>query len=93
MDHEDAIHLTLSQTKESGELQFKTGIGVLARTELDKIKKKHYGFFDYERSPIQDNPYHGNLLLDGSAEKPRRTLIRAVLANAVEITRREDRVV
>jgi hypothetical protein len=90
MDDEDAIDFTLRQTNADGELQFKVGVAILPHIELNKLKKRHTGFFDYERRPIEGNTYHGNLLLSDSIRKERKTLIRARLANMSEVVLQSD---
>jgi len=80
MDDEQAIDFTLKQTNDEGELKFEVGIAILPRIELDKLRKVHTNFFDYERQRIQDSDYHGNLLLRDETSKTRKTLIRAALA-------------
>jgi len=91
MDDEDAVAFTLSQAKEDGEHQFKIGVAVVPRIELDKIGKK-YGTerFTYDRSPTEVNRYHGNLLLKDIGGRPFKRMICAVLAHNSEIILRED---
>jgi hypothetical protein len=90
MDDEGAIDFTLKQTNEDGDLQFKIGVAILPHVELNRLKKRHIGFFDYERRSIEGNRYHGNLLLRDSIKRQRKTLIRAALAHMSEVILRED---
>jgi len=89
MDDEQAVFFTMKQTKDSKELQFKAGVAILPRAELDKIKKKYYGLLDYERSPLEANSYHGNVLLKGSFPNHLKTQMRALLAHASQVIRRD----
>ena len=96
MDDEKALPFTLRQTrdseetKDSEELQFKAGVAILPRAELDRLKKRYYGLLDYERAPLETNSYHGNVLLKGSFPKLLRTQMRALLAHAAQVIRRDD---
>lgn len=90
MDDQYAIDFTLRQTKDDGSLQFKVGVAVLPRFELNKIRKRHADFFEYERARTENNIYHGNLLLKADIRKERKTMIRAKLADISEIRLRED---
>jgi hypothetical protein len=86
-----AIELSLNQQKENGDFQFKVGLARIPREEIDRLNKQPTvnGVLDYERQPLEDNPYHGNLLL--RSDVPKRTMkkIAAGLALAVsEIVRR-----
>jgi len=90
MDDENAIDFTFKQTKDSGELKFKTGIAVLPRSELDRIKKnyKFMGHFDYERKSQDGNDYHGNLLLNEKISNYKRDVIRNLLVFAAKVIKR-----
>lgn len=92
MDDEKAIGFTLNQTKASGELKYKVGIAILPRSEFDRIKKRHgfAGHFKYERAALQDNSYHGNLLLKDNILPTRSKMLRNLLAFSSQIHRRED---
>jgi len=90
MDSPNVVSFTLDQTNEKGEPKFKVGIAIIPRFELDKIKKRP-GFrnlFDYERSPIEDNPYHGNLLLKVDIETRVKKMARSALALAAQVQMR-----
>ncbi|MCJ7654742.1 MAG: hypothetical protein MUO97_05485 [Dehalococcoidia bacterium] len=92
-DDDGAVNLTLKQTKTTGELQFKGGIAIVHRVDLDRIKKRYAGYLDYERHPIKgENPYHGNILAkDGTGEiKLIRNQIRSLLADAAEVRPRDS---
>jgi hypothetical protein len=93
MDDQNAALFTLNQRKEGREFQFKVGIAILERVELDAIKKRigFSGYFDYERARMEGNGYHGNLLLKENTEKRLKNMIRSALALAVsEIVLRDS---
>lgn len=98
MDDEHALEITLNQKKEDGELQFKIGIAIIQRTELDRVKKKYGGLLNYERQPIQENldqgtaanPYHGNVLLKRDMTSSLKSQIRALLADRAEVRLRKN---
>jgi hypothetical protein len=91
MDDEHALGFTLNQVKESGDPQFKMGVAILPRVELDRIRRRHgfAGHFGYERAPLEGNQYHGNLLLRDDISKPLKNMIRSALALAAQIVPRE----
>ena len=70
-DDEGALESLLTQ-KKSGVIQFKAGAAVLSRIELDRLIKKptvEGHSLAYEREPLLDNKYHGNLLLECTCTK------------------------
>lgn len=84
-DDDHAIEFTLNQRKETGEKQFKAGVVVIPRNGIDRVRKLP-GVIDklsYERQRLDDNPYHGNMLLQANVRKPTMKLIGAALALAV----------
>ena len=92
MDDQQAIDFTWRQINaDDGTLQFPVGIAILLLTELNRIKRRHFGFFDYEREVLEANSYHGNLLLKAGIEKQRKTLVRAALANNSKVHLQKDR--
>ena len=94
-DSDESIRITLSQHKPyKSEPQFKVGFCSINLSEVEMCLKVFIsdGFFDYERSPVvgcadedvDDNPFHGNLLVKESTpahiyDSIKNTL--AVLAN------------
>jgi len=90
MDDEKALPFTLRQTKVTGELHFKAGVAIVPRTELDRVKKKYQGHLHYERAELEANLYHGNVLLKGGIAKHLMGQIRALLADAAQVMRRDD---
>ena len=81
-DDESVIDFTLNQKKANGDLQFKEGVVILSRAEVDKLNRRPTigGVLSYERSPLDGNPYHGNLLLQANVPKPIMKQIAAHLA-------------
>ena len=84
-DDDYAVQLTLRQRKPSGELQFRGGAVVLPRQEIDRLNSRHTvrDLLSYERQPLEENPYHGNILLRAETTTPTMKLIAAGLSLAV----------
>ena len=84
-DNGFVIDFTLSLEREDGNLQFNAGVAVLPRSEIDRLNRRPAirGLLSYERSPLNDNPYHGNLLLQATVPKAKMRQIAAGLALAV----------
>jgi hypothetical protein len=84
-DDTQAVEFTLSQTKEDGDRQFKAGVAIVPRSEIDRINKLPGigGDLSYERQPLAGNPYHGNLLLPTDTSKKKMRMIAGSLALAV----------
>ena len=63
-DDESVIEFTLTQRKDDGELQFKTGIAIIPREEIDRLNRRPTvsGILSYERQTLEDNPYHRKYL-------------------------------
>ncbi len=81
-DDDLAIHHTLHQSKEDGQIQFRSGVAVIPRSVIDELCSLDNvaGCLDYERQPLDDNPYHGNLLLLCEVDKSRMKMIASYLA-------------
>ena len=64
-DDESVVDLMLRQKKEGGAIQFKAGVVRVPRSCVHYINKlpKARELLSYERKELDDNPYHGNLLL------------------------------
>jgi hypothetical protein len=65
-DDDDAVVSLFRQTKKDGSLQFKAGAAVLSRSDIDRLIKRptvEVHRLSYERKPLPENKYHGNLLL------------------------------
>jgi hypothetical protein len=88
MDNDGVIDFTLCQKKDDGqEEQFRVGVAILPRSELDRLKKRTgiAEFFDYERASLTNNNYHGNILVSNKVSKTRKTMIRSALALASQV--------
>jgi hypothetical protein len=85
MDDSGAIDQAFAQARPEGDLQFRAGIAIIPREEVDRISERPTvrGIISYERQPLPANPYHGNLLLRGTTPKKTMKLIAAGLALAV----------
>ena len=81
-DDEGSRETLLNQKKEEGELQFKVGYAIIPRSEIDHLINQPTvnGTLSYERLPIENNKYHGNILLKGNLPKPTTRKIQAGLA-------------
>jgi hypothetical protein len=84
-DDETVIEFTLKQEK-NGSIQFKGGVAIIACDQLDDLINRPpiRGRLAYERAPIDDNKYHGNLLLKADTPKPIRRMITGGIALTVE---------
>ena len=60
-DDESVVDFTLNQRKENGDLQFRAGVAILPRSEIDRLSRLPTirGLLSYERSPLDE----ANLLL------------------------------
>ncbi len=85
LDDDGAIAVALTQKKDDGRLQFPGGA---VKLELEKVKFVLKTFteeqFTYERSPIEGNHYHGNLLMSATINRQVKQLITNGLALAVD---------
>lgn len=92
-DDKNAINFTMNQKKENGEIQFPTGVVIIPRNELDRINNlpQVNGILSYERKKLEDNKYHGNILLKTNVIKKKMILVAANIALAVsDIIRRSE---
>jgi hypothetical protein len=81
-DDENAISFTLKQKKKDGEIQFKSGLLLLPRNEIDRLitRPAIANSLSYERDILDDNKYHGNLLLKNNVPTRLMKQIAAGLA-------------
>jgi len=84
-DDDSVIGFTLNQRKENGELHFKAGAVILPRAEIDRLNKNlaANGVLSYERQILNNNPYHGNILLRSHVPIHEMKKLAAGLALAV----------
>ncbi|MHB8336513.1 MAG: hypothetical protein ACYDEE_03755 [Ignavibacteriaceae bacterium] len=90
-DDENAVTLILSQRKNEN-IQFKYGAAVVKLEEIDRLKKlrQYQDILSYERKRLEDNPYHGNLLLSKNTGKQvMRKLAGAIATVCQEIIPQE----
>ena len=79
----ETLKHTLNQKKpDSDQFQFRFGCVRLPTTELDRLKnhRRFSDTFSYERQPLEDNPFHGNILLREGTSKMEMRMIAAQLA-------------
>ena len=85
-DDEGAIDVAMNQKKKNSEdFQFKVGVAILSRRKIDDIK-----FLTYERAPIPENHYHGNLFYNDLSQGKKRLLSGMLSMAVVKVIRRED---
>jgi len=91
-DDEEAITHTFNQKKDGDTFQFKGGIAILARSEVDRLKYIIHlkDRFTYERCPMDTNKYHGNLLLKTDTSKQLKRTVTGMLALYAKVIKRED---
>lgn len=84
-DNHEALTIVLSQKKDDGSFQFKTGAAILIRMEIDRIRRYPYvkNRLSYERRARPENKYHGNLLLKRDVPKALMKKIAASIALSV----------
>jgi len=81
-DDEKAVSILLNQKKEDGQIQFKIGVAVLSRHEIDRLIRVEWvrQSLSYEREKTPENKYHGNLLLKVDVPKRVKKKIMAQIA-------------
>lgn len=81
-DCDESLEIAMNQRKPTGKLQFSVGVAKLQLSSVKQLLHTHItqGTFNYERRQVEGNPYHGNLLVAGSAPKNVRSLISSGLA-------------
>ena len=94
-DDENALQLIMEQRKEKDEqtYQFRYGAAIIERFDADRIIRNplYKDVFRYERSPLEGNQYHGNLLRkDNALEKRIRNVIASSLALNAQLIPREQ---
>jgi hypothetical protein len=86
-DDTSVVELMMQQKKkENGEqndkLQYKVGLARIPRKEVDHIMRLPTikDILSYEREPLPDNKYHGNLLVRPESSLAQRKLLPGVIA-------------
>jgi len=84
-DYSKAVSIAMNQTKEDGSIQFRAGVAIIQKSTLDEMKKSPIcmGRLDYERAPLDDNEFHGNITCVSGLTKQTRDMIRASLVLSV----------
>jgi hypothetical protein len=86
-DDDTVAEFTLNQRKTDGTIQFKAGIAIIPREEIDRVNKQPTvrGLLSYERQILENNPFHGNILLKAGVPKLTMKKIAAAIAIAVSV--------
>ena len=81
-EQDSVIAFSLDQKNKDGTFQFKYGVVILPRKEIDRLSMQPTikGLLSYEKREKEDNQYHGNILLDKKASKKTMKQIAATLA-------------
>lgn len=86
MDDDVSVEFSMDQKKDDGSIQFKAGLAIIPREEIERLSRSPTlmkGILTYERKILDNNPYHGNLLLHKDVSKSTMKKIAAGLALAV----------
>ena len=85
-DDQTVREFTLNQRRIEGEIKFKGGIAILPKVNLERILNLpcFKDILDCERNELQDNSYHGNLLLKSSTDKRLKNQLRSTIATHIE---------
>ena len=92
-DDDGVIQLSHLQTRADGQPQFKFGLALFSTDQLNFICNQPHilGKLMYERAPMPDNKYHGNLLLDQTySDADMKTLAGFLAAISTLRTRSDD---
>lgn len=83
-DDDSVITLMMRQEKDS-DIRFKAGVVRVPRGSISYINRlPMYGdLLSYERKGLEDNPYHGNLLLKKDTHKGKMKIVAAMIAGHV----------
>ncbi len=83
-DNDSVIVLMLQQKQDEQDdhFQFKAGVARFQRESIDTISKlpAFRGIVSYEREHLDNNPYHGNLLVHTKSSKRQRKVLPALIA-------------
>lgn len=77
---------SLKQVNDKGDIQFKYGLAILPINEITSLNQKTTcrGSLSYERQPLENNPFHGNILLNKDIPKKIMVMIAATIALSVD---------
>jgi hypothetical protein len=96
-DDGNAVEFTLAMRhvsgRNAGELQFKGGVAVLPRSDLDHLAGTSMvcNALSYNREALDENPYHGNLLLRPGLPARRVARIASQIAGLVSTVHLQKR--
>ena len=80
-DDEFALRVLCNQKSEKKQdIQFKYGYSELKISDVLLQLSPFLQYFDYERKPLQKNPYHGNLLIEKGVSGQTKKMMRDALA-------------
>lgn len=82
-DDENAVSVLMEQIKEgTSERMFKYGYSRLPYNQIKSILSSMIGkeYLAFERKPLLENPYHGNILIRGTIKSQEKSMIQDVLA-------------
>jgi hypothetical protein len=88
-DDDTVEKFTLQTLRDNGSIKYKGGVARVGRNRIERLGKieQFNGYIGYERSPLPDNPFHGNVLLHQDkvkqAPKARRNAFYGRLADIV----------
>ena len=84
-DDDSVVDLMIRQKKEGGAIQFKAGVVRVPRWLVHYINKlpQFNEVLSYERKRLDENPYHGNLLLKKDTHKIRMKTVAGMIAGHV----------
>jgi hypothetical protein len=86
-DDSTVVDLMMNQknTDKDGndKIQFRVGLARYPRESIDRIMKSpaYRGIISYERDPLKDNKYHGNLLISSKLSNTQKKMLPGVIAS------------
>lgn len=87
-EDDDSVCSCMFQQKKPGNdyFQFNAGIARLHRESIHYINRLNMlrDIISYDREPLEDNPYHGNLLLSVQSNRTQRRMISVQLASHIK---------
>lgn len=84
-DCKESLDLAMNQRKENTEekaITYKHGIAEFDTKIINDIVKRYKNLLSYERAPLDNNIYHGNLLLSDKLDKLERPTLFGVMSFA-----------
>ncbi len=84
-DDEHALRILCLQRSKKNDIQFKYGYSELKLSDVTLQLRPFLSYFDYERKPLINNPYHGNLLIDRTVSGQTKKMMRDALATVASM--------